>query len=86
MKTAPYTIFGQTKNVPVKIVNDDKNTGEWDVELWIERGEDWYALDSPQLKGKRVRIIERDIWLASKHETKEEKVLKILKDYERSRL
>jgi hypothetical protein len=65
MKTAPYTIFGKTKQVPIKVVqnNETIETDEWDEELWIEIGEDWYALESPQLKGKRVRIIERDTWL-----------------------
>lgn len=64
-KTAPYTIFGQTRDVVINIVNDPNNTGEWDAELWIERGEDWYALSSPELINKRVRIIKRDVWISA---------------------
>lgn len=62
----PYTIFNQTKNIPVKVWYNgkiDPSLTEWDEELWVERGEDWYALSSSSLKNKRVRIIERDIWL-----------------------
>jgi hypothetical protein len=65
---APYTIFGKTKNVPVVVWQGNKPTEltEWDEELWVERGEDWYALMSRELVHKRVRIIERSAWLASK--------------------
>lgn len=38
---------------------------EWDDTLWVERGEDYYAMMSPQLKGKRVRIIDRELFLRS---------------------
>ena len=60
----PYTMFGRTKNIPVVVWYNGKidNTFvEWDEELWIERPEDWYALIP--LKDKRVRIIERRVWL-----------------------
>lgn len=65
--TAPYTAFGQTLELPVRVhqgngyVADPENG--WDAELWVERGEDWYALQAPSFKGKRVRIIERAAWL-----------------------
>jgi len=60
---APYTIFGKTRDVPVVVYLNGKKTDltEWDEELWIERGEDWYGLEHS--KGKRVRIIERNEWL-----------------------
>ena len=64
----PYTIFGQTRNVPVKVYRDSrliKDLYEWDEEWWVERGEDWYGLMSHQLRGKRVRVIERESWLRS---------------------
>jgi hypothetical protein len=64
----PYTIFNKTKNVPVRVWYKgkiDDTLLEWDTDLWIERGEDWYALMSSSLRDKRVRIIERDIWLRS---------------------
>jgi hypothetical protein len=63
---APYTIFNETRLVPVKVwYRDGIDLGltEWDAELWVERGEDWYALES--MRGQRVRIIEREIWLRS---------------------
>jgi len=62
---APHTEFGKTKLCPVVVYqNGNKiNSDEWDDTLWIERGEDWYAFSSPDLKNKRVRVIEREIWL-----------------------
>lgn len=64
---APYTIFGKTLLVPVVVyVNGIKtDLTEWDEELWIERGEDWYGLECS--KGKRVRIIERIEWLRARN-------------------
>jgi len=67
-ESKPYTIFNKTKNVPVRVWYNGKidlTITEWDTDLWIERGEDWYALMSSGLRDKRVRIIERDIWLRS---------------------
>lgn len=63
---APYTAFGKTKNVPVVVWKDLKPVPlaeKWDTTLWIERGEDWYALEAPGYRGKAVRIIERNAWL-----------------------
>lgn len=62
---APHTEFGKTKLVPVKVWHNGKEieSTSWDDVLWIERGEDWYALSSPELKSKKVRIVERDVWL-----------------------
>ena len=34
---------------------------EWCSEIWVERGEDYYALS--HYKNKTVRIIEREDWL-----------------------
>ena len=66
-KSAPHTQFGKTKVVPIRVVlnGEEIDSGVWDEVLWVERGEDWYALSSSRLKNKRVRIIERDIWLTS---------------------
>ena len=65
MKTAPYTIFGKTKEVPIKVWQNNKqiDSETWDIDLWVERGEDWYALMSKELVNKKVRIIERSVWL-----------------------
>ena len=63
----PYTIFNQTKNIPVKVWANNKiqpDLTEWDEELWVERPEDWYALSSPKYRNKRVRIVERSVWIA----------------------
>lgn len=60
--------FGETRMVEVKVYINGKETKEitWDETLWIERGEDWYGLSSPELKDKKVRVIEREEWLKSK--------------------
>lgn len=65
MKTAPYTIFGKTKEVPIQVWQNNKqiDSETWDIDLWVERGEDWYALMSKELVNKKVRIIERSVWL-----------------------
>ena len=69
MITKPYTIFNETKSIPVKVWYKDKidpNLTEWDETLWVENATDWYALMSSGLRNKRVRIIERDIWIKAK--------------------
>ena len=66
MITKPYTIFNETKLIPVKVWYKDKidpNLTEWDETLWVENATDWYALMSSSLRNKRVRIVERDIWI-----------------------
>jgi hypothetical protein len=67
LKLAPFTIFGKTKMLPIVVwENGGKiNTDTWDTELWVERSEDWYALSSPQLKNKKVRIVTREDWLSA---------------------
>lgn len=69
MSAAPYTAFGKTKNVPVEVYENGKYSDdrpEWDDELWVERGEDWYGLMAQNMKNKRVRVIQRDKWLRAK--------------------
>jgi len=63
---APFTIFGQTRYVPVKVYVNQKLTDltEWDDTLWVERGEDWYGLMNS--KTKRFRVVTREEWLRSK--------------------
>lgn len=63
---APHEEFGKTKILPVKVYVDGKyadDNPEWDETLWVERGEDWYAFENKKLKGKRVRVIERNVWV-----------------------
>ena len=64
----PFTMFGKTRLVPRRIAVDGYTVGgeEWEKELWVERGEDLYALQAPQFKGKRVLIVERSEWLRGK--------------------
>lgn len=68
---APYTIFGQTRHIPVVTYTDNKldnpPKSEWDKEMWIEREEDWYGLPR---KGT-VRVIERKVWLGNDRDWKE---------------
>ncbi len=66
MNRIGFTAFNQTRMVPVKVyVNgnyvDDKD--EFDCTLWVERGEDWYAMIG--MKDKRVLVVERDDWIRS---------------------
>lgn len=65
----PFTMFGKTKDVPLRVFKDgkpvDDGLPQWDADVWIERGEDWYALSSANLKGKRVLVVERDDFLRS---------------------
>ena len=65
---APYTIFGKTKMVEVEVWLDNKiiQSEEWDDDLWVERGEDMYALMA--MKNKRVRVIRREVWLRSQEQ------------------
>ena len=58
--------FGQVKLMPVKVwyKGEFLPNGDWDEEIWIERQEDWYQLNTRS--EKRVRVIEREIWLRSK--------------------
>jgi hypothetical protein len=65
-----HTIFGRTAKVPLVVYLQNKkiNSDCWDETLWIERGEDWYALMSSKLKNKKVRVIERDIWIRNLYE------------------
>ena len=68
MRTAPFTIFGETKEVPVKVYRNNKleeDVDFWDDEMWVERGEDWYGLMSYP-KSYYVRVVERDVWLKCK--------------------
>jgi hypothetical protein len=62
-------MFGVTKMLPV-IVHDQNgelpHETTWDVELWVERGEDWFALASPQLRNKKVRVVTREMWIYSR--------------------
>ena len=66
---APYTIFSQTRMLPVVVYLNGKQLKEvfeWDEVLWVERPEDWHALMSESLKYKRVRVIDRNEWLKGK--------------------
>ena len=63
--SAPHTEFGKTRMVPVKVhLNGEEiESDTWDEVLWIERSEDWYALQNRDFKNKKVRIVEREVWL-----------------------
>lgn len=63
IKKAPYTVFGETRNVPVLVVYNGKQVSPdfWEEEVWIERGEDWYCVRPDT----HTRIIERHRWLSA---------------------
>ena len=66
VKESLYTAFGKTKSVPLRVYVDAKlvESDSYDETLWIERPEDWYAFAS--MRGVKVRVIERDVWLRSR--------------------
>ena len=60
-----YNAFGKTRKVRATPHNMTPIEVHEEV-LWVERGEDMYALSSPQLKGKKVAIVKREDWLRAK--------------------
>lgn len=69
MTRAPFMKFGQTRNVYLRTatfgVMDETPKTRWDYTLWIERGEDGYALMSAQARRQIWRIVYREDWLAA---------------------
>lgn len=61
---APHTEFGKTKNIPVVVYLNNKiiESNSWDETMWIERPEEMYGLMASNLKNKKVRVINSDIW------------------------
>lgn len=57
-----YKAFGKIKLVEVSSHNN-ATPEDYEEVLWIERGEDYYALTSPQLKNKKVLLVKREDWL-----------------------
>ena len=77
MLETKYTAFNETRLVPLKVYINRKRAHyifSWDTTLWLERPEDWYSLMSPDLKDKRVRVIERKDWLRGEKCEQEETV------------
>jgi len=62
--TALYTIFGKTRMVPVHVILNgaEIQSDKWDEELWVERGEDEYAMRNDRL----YRVIYREEWIRAK--------------------
>lgn len=54
--------FGKTRRVLAHLHNMTPDEEHEEV-LWVERGEDSYALLSPQLKDKKVAVVYRRDWL-----------------------
>ena len=65
MKTTPYTAFGKTRLVPIRVFLDGKQVEQdwFQDSLWVERGEDWYALMSHRHKNTPTLVVERNDWL-----------------------
>ncbi len=66
---APYTKFGMTLMIPVVTFTDSKEDkppkSEWFETLWVERGEDWYALMYSGWKGRTIRVVDRAAWISA---------------------
>lgn len=60
------TFFGKTKIVPRIIYHKGERVDCLDFNkiLWVERGEDWYALDG--MKNDYVLIVERQTFFKAK--------------------
>lgn len=56
------TFFGQTTMVRATPHNMREDEVPEHI-LWVERGEDLYALLSLKLRGKRVAAVQREDWL-----------------------
>lgn len=58
MTRVEFTMFGKTRKVPHRTFTNGKEDNppkpKWDDTLWIERGEDWYALNS---YGKKTILV-----------------------------
>ena len=67
MVKKPYRLHNENRLVPVKVMINGEYTedNEWDETLWIERGEDWYALANSFYENKRIRIVDRELFLRS---------------------
>ena len=61
-KLIKATFFGKTQEVLAELYGMRPEEDHEEV-LWVEREEDYYALLSPQLRGKRVAIVTRSAWL-----------------------
>lgn len=68
-KSLPYRIFDHDRLVVLVTYTKGKidlpPREDFTETLWVERGEDYYALMSPQLRDKTVRIVERNAWQKS---------------------
>jgi hypothetical protein len=65
----PFTMFGKTKNIACKVYKNGRllpGEREYDLSLWIERPDDWYAFSSYPYKDRRVRVVRREEWLQGK--------------------
>ena len=60
-----YSMFGRTRLVKATPHNMQEDETH-EKTLWVERGEDMYALSSPEFKGKKVAIVYREDWVRAK--------------------
>lgn len=63
----PYTAFGKTKLVPLRVYVGGKPSSQtwFQNSLWIERSEDWYALANKSMQVPTL-VVERSDWLNAK--------------------
>lgn len=61
MKKVEFTMFGKTRKVPHRTFTGGKEDipakDKWQDTLWVERGEDWYALMG--YGNKTILVVER---------------------------
>ena len=65
MKMTKYNFFGKEVSIPLVTYSngqrDDVPNERFQYTLYICVGEDWYALSSPQLHKKVVRIVDEKV-------------------------
>lgn len=59
------TFFGETKIVRAEAYNMGEDETPEEI-LWVERGEDLYALGSKYMQNKKVAIVRRDDWIKAR--------------------
>ena len=62
--TTPFSIFGKTVDVPLNVFFQGKfiESSTFDDDLWVERGEETYALSHPDYFNKKILVVYAEEW------------------------
>ena len=59
-------MFGEKRRCRGEVYDSGRlvlDTNDYEEMLWVERGEEMYALLSPQLRNKKVLVVQRNDWI-----------------------